>query len=180
MSHTSRWALRDAGTDSRIYECLFCDATREVRHPGGVGADRVRLPQEVHNPEPAPWSLPHMEQTPPPPSRAMLLGELERAEAEFGNAMAMHRSAWVKARQRRDELAEEIQRRYPGDVRRMGAELGALCETDPKYIRRIGDVKFWAGERQALAASVSALAAMVGLRPPPFQMHMNPPVPRQR
>lgn len=178
MSHVARWGLRDAGVHSRIYQCHYCEITREVPHPGGVGADRVQLPREVHNPEPAPWGLPHMEEPQPPASRAMLLAEMERVEAELGNAIYMHRAAWVKARQRRDELDLSA---LDEDPRNRAAVVAALCETDPKYKRRIADVQFWRAERDCLAASVLAVKAMIDLRPRP-QIHVNyaPPIPRPR
>lgn len=142
---------------------MFCDVTRTVK-------DNTRPAPELHSlPAEQPWTLPHMEQAPARPGLGDLQEELARAETELGNAIYMHRNAWVKARQRRDELAWEVKGRHPGpDTERVrAAELAALCETDTHYSRRLGDVKFWCGERAALAASVSALVAMIQARPRP-------------
>lgn len=120
------------------------------------------------------WQLPHMERVQPPATREDLLGELTRAEAELGNAIAMHRAAWVAARERRDEL--DLSARDE-DPRNRAAVVAALCETDPKYSRRITDVKFWLAERAGLAATVSALVAMVQVRPKPSVLPPPPPPP---
>jgi hypothetical protein len=130
------------------------------------------------------WNLPHMEHSQGVPTRSELVREFAKAEAELGNAIYMHRAAWVKARERRDELAREVEARHPADIRARAAELGALCETDPKYTRRLGDVKFWREERACLAATVTALAAMLHARPRPMTLRQDwtrdQKVPRQR
>jgi len=121
-----------------------------------------------------------MEQVQPRPHRAELVAELARMEDEFGNAVAMHRTAWTKARERRDHLAEECWQRHPGDGRMVKAELAALLETDESYKRRIADVKFWQAERLALAASVTAIKAMIDARPRPMTLRDGPVIPPQR
>lgn len=157
-THRARWSIADIGERRRTYKCMLCDATRTVEFG--------QMPElEEHGdfgPLPKPWSLPHMENAPGPAGRDELLAELERAEAELGNAIFMHRAAWVKARERRDELDLSALGEGP---RNRAAVVAALCETDPKYSRRIADVKFWLGERTGLAATVTALVGMLQLRP---------------
>lgn len=126
------------------------------------------------------WTLPHMKM---PPLEAATHGtvrvELAQAEVELGNAIAMHRSAWVKAKQRQDEIEADYDERNPdASERRRKAELAAITETDRKMSNRMGDVKFWAAERAACAATVSALVDMLSVRPRVAYRDMAPP--RQR
>lgn len=100
------------------------------------------------------------------PTRAELIAEFAKAEIELGNAIYMHRAAWVKARERRDELTDEIKAKYPqADERELSIKASPLVENDPRYVRRLGDVRFWREERACLAATVTALAASVATRP---------------
>lgn len=127
------------------------------------------------------WSLPHMENAQPMPNRAELVAEFAKAEIELGNAIFMHRAAWVRARERRDEIEMEMFERYP-DERERRLMIAAACETDKKYERRIGDVRFWREERACLAATVTALAASINARPRPIDLTtmFDRKVPRQR
>lgn len=163
MSHPAMWMLADASERFKLYVCRYrgCDRQHNVDRKLSEWAPPERHEDEEDG---MTWSLPHMEATPGVPDRAELVAEVARVEAELGNAIYMHRNAWVKARQRRDELAAEVRLRHPKDERKQSAELGALCETDSQYGRRIADVKFWQAERLTLATNVSALFAMIDHR----------------
>jgi hypothetical protein len=162
-THRAEWVLKDANESVRLYACRHPKCEQEFAL--SQQSRESQPPKQTHLLQTnSPWPLPHMEHTPAEPTPAQLREELKRAADELGNAIYMHRQAWVQARKYADRLADEQLDRNPGKTHRQrAAELAALKETDRAYQRKISDVKFWLAERECHAATISALAALINL-----------------
>lgn len=87
---------------------------------------------------------------PVPPALDEIHAEMDRCEVELMHAIAMHRKAWARMRNRavdRDALVGT-----PGGL--------AAIDSDPIWKKRTGDVTWWRGEVESRSAAYLALQAM--------------------